>query len=407
MKLAFPFTLGLCWALASAWPQVLAVPSLADYLGSYQLAPRAVLTVTEEAGHLYVRLLPQPRAEIFPDDQVGEFTLHAAQARISFQRDVTGRVSSLVLHQNGRDLLAARIEATEETASARPTPRTWPLLTTAPPRVLTDGSAGADDWPCFSPDGRSVLFARTRDGRNYTLMRAPAAGGLAEPFLKDAPASLSASRPSWSKGGKVAFTGEMDGSVDVWVTEANGSRARKISAPGLSGRMFYPSWYPDNQNIAAMDGANLVIRRFDLTGEPASAMTDRADVMTGMASVSPDGRLIAFAGQANQGQDYDQSHNILWLKKDSDTPRPLESEPRQGRAPVWSPDGKRLAFESDRGSADGRYAVYIIGRDGSGLIQVTDDALFAVHPVWSPDGRSLVVSLGGRRIAIIDGVSTP
>lgn len=72
----------------------------------------------------------------------------------------------------------------------------------------------------------------------------------------------------------------------------------------------------------------------------------------------------------------------------------VEEEPIQGRAPVWSPDGQRIAFESDRGSAEGLYAIFLINADGRGLVQITDYALNATHPVWSPDGQSIVFATG-------------
>jgi Tol biopolymer transport system component len=56
----------------------------------------------------------------------------------------------------------------------------------------------------------------------------------------------------------------------------------------------------------------------------------------------------------------------------------------------------------------GLYAIFLINRDGTGLVQVTDSSLNADHPVWSPDGRRLAISARplsrqkGRGIAIID-----
>ncbi len=87
--------------------------------------------------------------------------------------------------------------------------------------------------------------------------------------------------------------------------------------------------------------------------------------------------------------------------------RPLESTALQGRAPTWSPDGNRIVFESDRGSPDGSYGIFIINADGTGLVQVTDYAFAAQHPVWSPDGRKLAFTgrdpmTGQFGVAVID-----
>jgi Tol biopolymer transport system component len=113
-----------------------------------------------------------------------------------------------------------------------------------------------------------------------------------------------------------------------------------------------------------------------------------------MASVSPDGKWLAFAGQKNMGQLYNQSENAIWLVDDKQTLEPLEAPALPGRAPAWSPDGKRIAFESNRASPSGYYAVFVANRDGSGLVQVTDYALNANHPSWSGDGRRLAFSQG-------------
>ena len=88
---------------------------------------------------------------------------------------------------------------------------------------------------------------------------------------------------------------------------------------------------------------------------------------------------------------------------------PVESPPVQGRAPVWSPDSKQIAFESDRGSPEGHYAVFIMGRDGTGLMQVTDYAMDATHPVWSRDGRHMVFAAGdpAKKVSTITTIDLP
>ncbi len=293
--------------------------------------------------------------------------------------------------------------------SAQPLPGDWPVLTHATPRFLTSMTDGSDDWPCFSPDGKTVVFSRTTNGRDWQLLRVGVAGGAAVKIMQS-PLAVAATRPDWSaKSDLITFTGvSTDGSAAIWVVKSDGSGAHALSSPGLSDRMFYPSWYPDGTRLAAMDGRELVIKRVDLAGGAAVALTRRAQVFTGRPSVSPDGNSIAFAGQKNDGQPYDQTHNVIWLLGASGAVTTLEAQPLQGRAPVWSPDGMHVAFESDRGSPDGRYAVFVIGRDGNGLVQVTDYGLNAVHPVWSADGRTMAFSAvspeGGNRrgIAVID-----
>jgi Tol biopolymer transport system component len=59
------------------------------------------------------------------------------------------------------------------------------------------------------------------------------------------------------------------------------------------------------------------------------------------------------------------------------------------RWPRWSPDGKQVAFQSDR---TGRFQIWTMHADGTGLDQLTYSSEAAVNPVWSPDGKYLAYS---------------
>lgn len=59
--------------------------------------------------------------------------------------------------------------------------------------------------------------------------------------------------------------------------------------------------------------------------------------------------------------------------------------------PAWSPDGKRIAFQSN---ADGPYNVYVMDADGGNLRRVTSSETDHRHPAWSPDGRFLAMDSG-------------
>ena len=282
----------------------------------------------------------------------------------------------------------------------------WPSLASSSVRFLTSGNQ--DLWPCFSPDGLHILFSR-RVGGSFELLLVPVVGGQPQQ-LAHSPLLVSATRANWSKQKNlIAFTGTSSHDENrIWIINYDGLSTRKVESHDLSDQMFYPSWFPSGEQIAAMDAQAMVIKKVDLNTGVAVTITDPKRVLTGMPSVSPDGKWIAFAGQENTGQKYDQTKNSIWLVDDTGVARNVESNPGQGRAPTWSPDGKVLAFESNRGSMKGLYSIFTINRDGTGLIQVTDPALNADHPVWSPDGRQLAFSarasiwVKGRGIAIID-----
>ena len=261
-------------------------------------------------------------------------------------------------------------------------------------RFLTSSRGAIDYWPCLSPDGKTVLFSRTTDNRKtWDLLVVPIEGG--EPHrLSSVRLPVSATRASWStRHNLIAFTGtSSDGKNTVWLINADGTQPRQLASTGLSEKVLYPSWYPDGEALAVMDAGDQVIKRIDRQRLTAVPVTDHTQVLTGMPSVSPDGTWIAFAGQRNVGDAYDETKNSIWVVSDTGTLRTVEADAGQGRTPAWSPDGQSLAFESNRGNANRMYAVFTIHRNGTGLRQITPYELNANHPVWSPDAQRLVLS---------------
>ena len=112
----------------------------------------------------------------------------------------------------------------------------------------------------------------------------------------------------------------------------------------------------------------------NLTPEPGAA--DRDPVW------SPDGRKIAFVRNNSE---------IYVMNADGSGQRRLARHAALYFAPAWSPDGRKLAFVSDR---DGPFGVstpeiHVMNVDGSGQRNLTRNPASDSDPVWSPDGRKI------------------
>jgi CubicO group peptidase (beta-lactamase class C family) len=85
-------------------------PKLLDgYVGSYELAPNFILTVTREGDRLFTQATGQPKLEVFPEGDK-DFFLKIVDAQITFETDSQGKATDLILHQNGMNQKAKRID---------------------------------------------------------------------------------------------------------------------------------------------------------------------------------------------------------------------------------------------------------------------------------------------------------
>lgn len=100
--------------------------------------------------------------------------------------------------------------------------------------------------------------------------------------------------------------------------------------------------------------------------------------------ISPDGEVVAFVRTHIDSESKEPRSHIWLVPASGGQPVPFTRGPKNDTSPRWSPDGRTLAFVSDRG---GDRQIWLIDRHGGEARQLTQMRHGAGDPVWSPDGR--------------------
>jgi TolB protein len=236
----------------------------------------------------------------------------------------------------------------------------------------------------------ALLFVSTKDG-DYAIFGADAQGKHERRLTKEkgdpsTPEGLYfQTEPAWSPdGAQVAFSSRRDGMAHIYVMQADGAGARRLTSTAKSDD--HPSWSADGKRIVfGREGALFVVS----ASGGAARRVGRGFGNAADPAWSPDGKLIAY--------DYRMPgtpvREVYVMEADGTHPRAVTKLGNVSAAPAWSPDGTRLALQSNDRLQ--RFEIYTIGLNGKGLHQVTLAATDVFEPAWSPDGKTLAFSRDG------------
>jgi Tol biopolymer transport system component len=173
--------------------------------------------------------------------------------------------------------------------------------------------------------------------------------------------------PSFSPdGNSVAYTTDARGSLDILVAPVAGGAVRVLAATEKDEAQ--PAWSPDGTQVA---------------------FTVARDA---------DGRLKATGGlSALSAFVQGEAGDIVLVPAAGGTPVRLVEH---GAYPAWSPDGRSIAFQSERG---GQRDIWTVPTSGGEPRRITNDPDLDYQPAWSPDGRWIAYGSLGLRVVPADG----
>jgi dipeptidyl aminopeptidase/acylaminoacyl peptidase len=275
-----------------------------------------------------------------------------------------------------------------------------PLLCAAALGAQTPASGGkrgvtAEDYfafkfaadPRISPDGKQVVYVvsrvdRERNRRVPSIWVVATDGSSAPRQMIDE--SYSAGGPRWSPdGATIAFTSSFNPSApagapraaQLWTVSAAGGTPKRISS--VANGVSNCSWSPDGARFVCLTR----------TGPSDSLNT------------GPDKSDVRHYAQSNYkfndtGWFDDKRTHVCVIDGSTGTAHQItEGDSWNDTDPSWSPDGTRIAFVSDRTGHEFDHGhntdIWTIPYGGGRLTQVTTSPAHDAGPVWSPDGRSI------------------
>ena len=283
--------------------------------------------------------------------------------------------------------------------------RLWSVPVTGGPSTLLPAPWGFD--ASFSPDGKKIVLDRVgrwdsewrhyRGGQN-TPLQIMDLGSLAEQALpNDRTMDL---HPVWMND-NIYFLSDRDFIMNVWAY-STGSAALKQVTQFTKGDI---KWLTGNGKELAFEQGGYLYLLDPATGKSklievtvhgdfpwAESHWENVTTRVSNASLSPTGKRIVLEARGE----------IFTVPVENGNPRNLtQSSDAADRLPMWSPDGRQIAWFSDK---DGSYALYLTDQEGKEAPRKISigESKMAWDPAWSPDGKYIAFVDNAVRVRIVE-----
>ncbi len=252
-------------------------------------------------------------------------------------------------------------------------------------RLATDAN-----FPVWHPDGKRIAYVTGTEGHR-AILEIPAAGGDPKPLLAGSDSRWEVVKVQYSPDARWLSLGTVDPEKILLLSLTAGAKPKELLNASTH------VWDPTGERLyylrrEALGGTRLEAVRVGADGSLASA-PETIGVMTGILrdmSISSDGRSLSVSEVEGS-----MNLTLLPLQPGGGAPAGPEVQLTSGQAidryPAFSPDGKRIAYTSNRLGPQEIWILEIATRQLQRL-PVPEGYVNVSLPYWSPDGHKIALS---------------
>ncbi len=241
--------------------------------------------------------------------------------------------------------------------------------------------------PRASPDGRKIAFVR--NGMAIWVLDLRSGQDR-----KVTPVSIRAGEPSWSPNGRSLVFAASDSIIRV---DADGRGFRKLTSHAID---RFPAWSPDG-SLIAFERVGKKVGIFDVTDlyvmKPDGSGQHRIVPDVARFAWSPDGTELAVTRLSVSSSLVSSSRVLNVVTRNGHVKRTISRSHGYWYTPSWSPDGRRIAVDGGD--------IYVMGSDGTNPhpIAARDDYEMDSAPVWSRDGKRIAFTRYDPNLCVVSG----